>query len=209
MTERRPMSDSLLALARPVLAPLAERLSEPVVEQGGRLRAGPVGLDAEGLEVGRLRVTWRGVERATHASRIDDFLVVVLGFSTGGRKPLLASTWARVLADQALPGAVDVVLERGLVRIGESVTGWRTSHDYETWDEPLASFDTRGLPLDDALAGSVIAALARAVAALPPTQAWPSEGRCRFCRETFPSRDFLFHEDACHGCAVSRLGVVF
>lgn len=203
------MSDRLIALSRAVIEPLAERLGEPVVVEGGLVRAGPVGLDHDGLGVGRLRVLWLGLERATKPERVDDFLVAIGGFTVGGRKPLLASTWDRVLADHPLPGGVDVVLERGLVRISESVTGWRTSHDYDTWDEPLASFDTRGLPLDDFVAGSVIAALARSLEALPPTQEWPTEGTCRFCGEAFHARDFLFHEQACHGCAESKLGIVF
>lgn len=203
------MSPGLRDLARPGLEALAARLGEAVVEAEGGLRAGPVGLDADGLAVGRLRLTWRAFERATAPERLDDLARVVVAFATGARKPLLATTWRRALHGHALPGGVDVRLDRGWVEVTESVTGWRAADRYETWEEPLARFDTRGLPPDDHDAGGVIAALARAVDALPAASDAPTEGTCRFCGDTFASRDFLFHEMACHGCAVSRLGVVF
>jgi hypothetical protein len=123
-----------------------------------------------------------------------------------------AAWWDQVVrAAQLDPPLAEptVRLERGVVELRRVEYGWISSHEQGWRATPYATIPVAVLPADPARAARFLHDAEHVAGPMFASDVERGPRRCRFCGKTFAPLEFDSGHDACHGCAVSQLGVVY
>jgi len=207
----KPMSASLLALVAPTFRSLASVLGAEVVERDGLLSTKAGALDVvvshDGLSCGPLSMDFTAYERVTAADRVASFASSLRLLSSPARGLVTALTLSKWLKARGSKPGVTVELRERSFAFVETRNGWVSSYEYGMSTEVLAVLAGSGLPKVDAVAHALVDGLALLL--VEPERPVSTGGTCTYCGGHFEAHEFLSNDRACHGCATSKLGVVF